>query len=208
MTMMTKKSGAAFAGVLALAAFAPVLAQGQTPAPAAPLNGPAIPGLCVLSMDGVVSASTVGKFAATRLQQLGQAASAEISADETSLQNDDKALEASRSSLSSDQLQQRGAALQGRERDLERTLQIRREEMSQTQQKAQTRILSEASPIIQEAARAHNCSVVLAVGSGVLAAEPSMDLTPTVIAGLNAKLTQFEFDRVHLDQTGAAPSGQ
>ncbi|HEX4198738.1 MAG TPA: OmpH family outer membrane protein [Caulobacteraceae bacterium] len=205
--MMTKKSGAAFAGALALTAFAPALVQAQAAGqPAAPLTGPAVPGMCVLSLEAVVGTSTVGKYVATRLQQLNQTASAEISADATSLQNDEKALEAGRASLSSEQLQQRAAALQGRETDLNRTVQIRREEMSQTEQNAQARILKESSPIFQEAARAHNCSIVLG-GTGVLAAEPAMDLTPTVIAGLNAKITQFEFDRVHLDQTAAAPSG-
>jgi outer membrane protein len=209
MNMITKKSGAAFAGVLMLTAFAPVLVQAQAAAspPAAPLTGPAVPGVCVLSLEAVVATSTVGKYVSTRLQQLNQAASAEISADATSLQNDEKALEAGRASLSNEQLQQRAAALQGRENDLNRTVQIRREEMSQTEQKAQQRILQESSPIFQEAARAHNCSVVLG-GTAVLAAEPAMDLTPTVVAGLNAKITQFEFDRVHLDQTAAAPSGR
>jgi outer membrane protein len=207
--MMTKKSGAAFAGALALTALAPMLAQAQAPAAsqAAPLTGPAIPGVCVLSLEAVVSGSTVGRYVATRMQQLNQTAQAELSSDATSLQNDEKALEASRASLSSDQLQQRVAALQGRENDLNRTVQIRREEMSQTAQNAQKRILTESTPIFQEAARAHNCSIVLE-RAGVLAAETSMDLTPTVITGLNAKITQFEFDRVHLDQTAAAPSGQ
>jgi Skp family chaperone for outer membrane proteins len=205
MNMMTKKSGAAFAGVLAIAAFAPMLAQAQgAPAAAAePLSGPAIPGLCVLSQEAIVYTSTVGKYVATRLQQLGSAAQAELTADGTSLQNDEKALETAKSSLSQEQYQQRGAALVARERDLERTATVRREELSQTAQKAQARILQEASPIFQQAAHAHNCSVVVA-GTSVLAAEPAMDITPTVIAGLNAKITQFEFDREHLDQSGAA----
>jgi Skp family chaperone for outer membrane proteins len=205
MNMMTKKSGAAFAGVLAMAAFTPMLAQAQA-APAAapePLSGPAIPGMCVLSQEAIVYTSTVGKYVATRLQQLNSAAQAEITADTTSLQNDEKALEAQHASLSQEQLQQRAGALNARERDLERTVAVRREEMSQTAQKAQGRILQEASPIFQQAAHAHNCSLVVA-GTSVLAAEPSMDITPTVIAGLNAKITQIEFDREHLDQSGAA----
>jgi Skp family chaperone for outer membrane proteins len=204
MNMMTKKSGAAFAGALAIAAFAPMLAQAQGAAPAAePPTGPAIPGMCVLSQEAVVFTSTVGKYVATRLQQLNSAAQAEITADTTSLQNDEKALEAQRTSLSQEQLQQRAGALAQRERDLERTVAVRREEMNQTAQKAQARILQEASPIFQQAVHSHNCSIVMS-GTGVLVAETSMDITPTVIAGLNAKITQFEFDREHLDQAAAA----
>jgi hypothetical protein len=32
-----------------------------------------------------------------------------------------------------------------------------------------------------------------------------MDLTPGVVAALNTKFTQFEFDRERLDAQGAAP---
>ena len=204
MTMMTKKSGAAFAGVLAIAVLTPMMTQAQGAAPAsAPPTGPAIPGMCVLSQEAVVFTSTVGKYVATRLQQLNSAAQAEITSDTTTLQADEKAFEAARAGLSQEQLQQRAAALAGRERDLERTVSVRREEMNQTAQKAQARILSEASPIFQQAVRSHNCSIVLS-GTGVLVAETSMDITPTVIAGLNAKITQFEFEREHLDQGAAA----
>jgi outer membrane protein len=201
MNMTTRKSAAAFAGVLAIAAFAPMMAQAQAPAP--PPTGPAIPGMCILSLETLVSTSTVGKYVATRLTQLNQTAQAEINSQTSSLQADEKAFEAARAGLSPDQLQQRGVALAARERDLERTVQVRREEMNQTAQKAQARILSEAQPLFQSAVHEHNCSVVIS-GTGVLVAETSMDITPTVIAGLNAKITQFEFDREHLDQAAAA----
>ena len=204
MNMMTRKSGAALAGAFAIAALVPMLAQAQAATPASPPpTGPAIPGMCVLSQEAVVYTSTVGKYVATRLKQLDATAQAELTSNATTLQNDEKAFETARAGLSQEQLQQRGAALQGRERDLERTAQVRREEMSQTAQKAQARILQEASPIFQQAVRSHNCSIVLS-GTGVLVAETAMDITPTVIAGLNAKITQFEFDREHLDQGAAA----
>ena len=152
--MMTRKSGAAFAGVLAIAALAPMItqAQGAAAPAAAPPSGPPIAGMCVLSQEAIVYTSTVGKYVASRLQQLNSTAQAEITGNTTSLQNDEKAFEAARAGLSPDQLQQRGAALAGRERDLERTVAVRREELNQTAQKAQARILQEASPIFQQAA--------------------------------------------------------
>ena len=36
-------------------------------------------------------------------------------------------------------------------------------------------------------------------------ANPAMDITPAVVTGLNAKITQFAFDRERLDQAAAAP---
>ena len=49
------------------------------------------------------------------------------------------------------------------------------------------------------------CSVLLQRDSVILA-NPAMDITPSVITGLNAKITQFAFDRERLDQAAAAPA--
>ncbi len=203
MIMMYRLTAAALAGSLATAAFAP-LAHAQTGAAVAP-TGPAIPGLCFLSKEGLVGNSTVGKFVESRLQQLGQQAEAELDAEGTSLQNDAKALDAARSTLSAEQVDQRAAALQVRQRELERQVQVRRQEMSATEQKALNRVLTEASPIIQQIFRQRNCTVLLDASAAMIAT-PSMDLTPAVVDGLNAKITQFTFDREHIDQTAAAPS--
>jgi len=200
MIMMQRLTAAALAGLLAAATVAP-MARAQTGAAAQP-TGPAIPGLCFLSKDGLITGSTVGKFVESRLQQLGQQAEAELNAQGTSLANDAKALDAQRASLSAQQLDQRGAALQVRQRDLERQVQVRRQEMSATEQKALSRVLQEASPIIQQVFRQRNCTVLFDASAAMIAAQ-SMDLTPAVVEGLNAKITQFTFDREHLDQ-GAA----
>lgn len=206
--MMIRKAGAAFAAAIVVAASAP-LAQAQThssqPQPIA--TGPAIPGLCILSKEGLIGASTVGKFVGTRLQQLAQQADAELGAQQTSWQNDAKALEAQKASLSSDQFDQRAAALQGRQRDIEHTIEVRRQEMSATQQKAFNRVLTEADPIVRQLFQQHNCSALLD-GQAVIFAAPAMDLTPNVIQGLNAKITQFEFEREHLDQAAAGAPAQ
>jgi outer membrane protein len=201
MTMMTKKIGAAFAGALAILAAAPV-SQAQTGAAQPIATGPAIPGVCILSKDGLLGGSTVGKFVGTRLNQLAQQADAEVGGMQTSLQNDAKALEAQRASLTTDQLQQRAAALENRQREIERLVAVRRQEMSATQQKAINRVLTEADPLVRSAFQQHNCSLLLD-GQAIIFAAASMDLTPGVIQGLNAKITQFQFEREHLDQAAA-----
>ena len=56
--------------------------------------------------------------------------------------------------------------------------------------------------------RQRNCTVLLDANAALIAAQ-SMDLTPAVVEGLNAKITQFTFDREHIDANAAAqPSGQ
>lgn len=203
---MTRHTGAMLVSALALSALAPIAsAQSSAAQPAQePLtaSGPAIGGVCVLSEQGLVAGSLVGKSVATRIQQLAQQADAEISGDATTLQNDEKAFESARASYSQEQLQQKAAALQGRERDLQRLAQQRNQELEATRQKQIAAVFNDAMPIIRQAIQQHNCSLVLE-GQPVLASNPSMDLTSGVIQGLNAKITQLTFDREHIDAAAA-----
>jgi outer membrane protein len=208
MIMMKRTIAAVIAGVLIAAGAAP-LTLAQTAAAAAPPPGPAIAGLCFLSKEGLVGASTVGKFVASRLQQLGQQAEAELNSQGAALQSDAKALEAQRSTLSVDQLNQRGAALETRQRELERQVQVRRQEMAATEQKAVGRVLTEAEPIIRQVFQQQHCSVLFDDSAVLMGSSSTVEITPAVVQGLNAKITQFTFDREHLDQGAAAqPTGQ
>ncbi len=210
-------AGAAGLAVLGSASLA--LAQAKpaaAPAPAKPAAAPAAaasaaptitataPGVCVLSREGIVGASTVGKYVQTRLGQLTSQTNAELTAEQTSLQNDAKALEAKKATLAAAAYQQQGGALQQRADGLQQKAQQRDRELQATEQKALARILQEASPLVADQVKARGCGVLLDANS-VLAANPSMDLTPLVVTALNAKLTQFEFDRERLDAAAPGP---
>jgi outer membrane protein len=199
MIMMNRLTAAAI--LLAAAAVAPV-AYGQSATTPQVQYGPTVPGLCVFSRDGLIAGSTVGKAVVERLNQLGQQVQSELSAQQTSLQNDAKALNEAKASLSSDQFNARATALAGRERDFERLVEVRRQEMAQTQQKRFNEVLNDAQPVMQQTFQQHNCSI-LVDGQSVLAVAPGMDLTPQVIQGLNARITQLTFEREHLDQATA-----
>src|SRR5438128_2036576 len=69
------------------------------------------------------------------------------------------------------------------------------------------RVGDEMEPLIRTAYQNARCSVLLQRNSIVIA-NPAMDITPSVITALNAKITQFAFDRERLDQgvPGAAPA--
>jgi Outer membrane protein (OmpH-like) len=83
---------------------------------------------------------------------------------------------------------------------------LRDREMQATQQQAVGRVLNEMKPLIASAAEAQKCAIVLD-RSSVVMVNPAMDLTSSVVTGLNGKLTQFAFDRTRLDQgqAGGAP---
>lgn len=217
---MMKTTSLTIASLAAITAFgAADLASAQTKAPAKPaparpaaaapaatqavvFTGTA-PGVCVLSREGLVGASTVGKYVQNRLSQLTSQANAEVTGEQTSLQNDAKAFDAKKATLAAPALQQQQEALQQRLAALQQKAQLRDREIQATEQKAVQRVLQEASPLVNEQVKAKNCGVLFDADA-ILGANPSLDLTPAVIAALNAKITQFDFDREHLDAQQAA----
>jgi outer membrane protein len=161
------------------------------------------PGLCILSREAILGASTVGKYVQTRLGQLQSQANAELTGEGSSIQAAAKDLDAKKTTLGDAAFQQQRSALQQRADALQEKAQQRDRELQATEQKAIKRVLDEATPLVAAEAKAKNCSVVLD-GNAVMAVNGSMNLTPNVITGLNGKLTQFDFEREHLDAQQAA----
>lgn len=191
---------------LCAAAFALVggAAMAQTAAPAL-TQGPAIPGLCVISVEGAIAGSTVGKYVDTRMQQIVAQVNAELNGEKTAIDNEAKTLESQRTTLDQSTLEQRAAALQVRANALQRKAQQREREISATEQKAVGRVGTEMEPLIRQAYQSKQCSALLQ-RNAVVIASPAMDITPQVVTALNAKITQFAFDRERLDQAAAAPA--
>jgi Skp family chaperone for outer membrane proteins len=189
-----------------LALIAPVSALAQAPAAAPPApqvnHGPPITGLCVMSVEAAIGGSTVGRFVQTRLQQLLGQVNAELNAERTTIENDARTLEGQRATLDQNTLEQRAAAIQVRGNALQRKAQQREREVQATEQKAYGRVGEEMEPLIRQAYQARACSMLVNRNSVVLA-NPASDITPQVVTALNAKITQFAFDRERLDQTPA-----
>ena len=199
----------AAAGVADAQARRPAATAAPAPAAAAPsaaaVAGPAIPNVCVFSNQGTIGASAVGKYVVTRLQQIQAQVQAELQSEDTALQNDAKAYGTQRPTLAADVQAQRDKALNDRAQALQVKAQLRQRELEATQQKALSRIVSEYNPIVLQVIKTRNCGLVLD-GQSVLVSNPSMDLTPEVVRGLDAKITQFPFEREHLDTGAAAPA--
>lgn len=166
------------------------------------VSGPPIAGVCIFSFDRAMGTSAAGKAASVRLQQLTAQVQAELTPEQTALQNDAKAFESQRATLPADQLQSRGQALQQRAQAFEQKAQQRQQELRATGAKAQQRVGVEMEPLVRSVYQARSCSVLLN-GEGVLGANPAMDLTAAVVTQLDAKLPTITFDREHLDQQAA-----
>lgn len=200
---MTIKNLVAATCVAALSLTASSSAFAQAAAPAI-THGPAIPGVCVMSIEGVIGSSTVGKYVQTRLQQIATQVGAELKAEETSIQNDAKALEGRKATMDQGAFEKAAADLQVRANAYQRKAQLREREMQATQQKALGRVGQELDPIIRQVYQQRQCSVLLQRDALVIA-NPAMDISPMMTTALNAKITQFAFDRERLDQPAAAP---
>lgn len=201
---------------LALSGAAPAFAQQPAAAPAAAApaapavtHGAPIPGLCIVSVENAIGSSTVGKYVNTRLQQLVAQVNAELNAEKTALDNDAKALDGQRATLDQNTFEQRAAALQVRGNALQRKAQLRDQEIQATEQKAINRVGVEMEPLIRQAYQQKQCSMLINRNSIILG-NPASDITPAVVTALNAKITQFAFDRERLDQqarpAAAAPA--
>lgn len=204
---MTMKTLAlvACAGAAVLASGSSALAQTAAAAPSVTYGAP-IAGLCVVSVDGVIGNSTVGKYVDQRLQQIGAQAQAELQGEKSGIDSEARTLEGQRSTLDQNSFEQRVAALQVRQNALERKAALRDRELQATQQQAVGRVINEMKPLIAAAAEQQKCAMVID-RSSVIMVNPSMDLTSAVVTSLNGKLTQFAFDRTRLDQQAqqAAP---
>ena len=211
MTSKTLAAGVSAVAVLAAAHGALAQAPGAAPAtPAPPTSGAPIAGMCVVDLDQVVATSSVGKYVSQRLQQIQQQANAEVNGENAQIQNDAKALDAQRATLDQTTFEQRGTAIQVRANALQRKVQQRERELQLTEQKAVARVLQESEPPLRQAYQQKACSILIN-HQAVLGAfyNTAMDITPQVVAGLNAKISQFAFERERLDQAApaAGPAG-
>ena len=208
-------TAAAAATMLAPAAMAqaarPAQPAAQAQAPAAqagrPLTltnpGPALPGVCIVNNNRVFVQSRVGRAYQARMQQLTQAVRAELSPEETAIQTEGRTLETQRTTLQPAQLQQRATALQTRFNNFQTRANQRARELEATEAKQIQRISNELQPVLNTVYGQRGCGLLLD-GSSVVAANPAMDITPAVVAALDARISTITFERESLPQQAAA----
>ncbi len=189
------------AAVLAFASSAGAAdAQAKRTASAAPASragGGAVSGICALSQQRVVEASTVGRFVESRMNQLAAQVQSELQGEQSALQAEEKALGTA----------PRSQSLQQREAAFGQKYQQRNAELQRTLAKANARIGAEVQPLVGPTFSRRGC-VILLEANAVLVGPASMDITDDLIGQLNNKLTQFNFDREHLDASAAGQPAQ
>jgi len=203
--MTSRKIGVAAAAAAALmfASGGLAQAQAQTGATSTPVtHGAPLPGVCVFSSQQAVGTSTVGKYVGTRMQQIVGQVNSELQTERTAIDTEAKALDAQKTTLDKATLQTRAQGLQTRFEAWQTKAGQREREVQATEQKAFLRVAQEMDPLIKSAYQTNHCSILFE-RDNVILANPAMDLTPTVVAGLNAKIQQFAFDRENLPAQAA-----
>jgi Skp family chaperone for outer membrane proteins len=178
----------------ALLSVAATSATAQTAAPAVQ-HGAAIPGVCVYFNQQALAQSTAGQAVQARMEQLAQEVQGEVAPYATALQTEFQALQTQAASLPADQLNQRRQALQQRAQEAQQLEATRDAELRYTLGE-QRRLISEAiEPILLRTYSQNNCAILIDRES-VFTMNPAMDITPTVIQGLNAALPSLSFNRM------------
>jgi outer membrane protein len=184
-------------------------AGAQTAAPAAaaaqPAPGPMIPGVCTYNNERAITTSAVGQAVIARMKQLSAAVDAELKADRASLETERQTLEASRTTMPQEQLEQRALAFNQKAAAYERKTQQRVQELQATEAKQLQKIAENLDPILKAVYSEKNCGLMLDRNT-LYGANPAMDVTPTVITKLNAKITTLTFERERAEQQAARPA--
>jgi Skp family chaperone for outer membrane proteins len=203
--MTFKPFAAGFCALAALAA-APTAFGQAAAAPPTITHGPPLTGVCIFSVENALGGSTVGRYVGSRMQQIVAQVNAELNGEKASLDTDAKSLDARRTTMDQGAFEQQAAGLQVRANALQRKAQLRDREVQATEQKAENRVYVEMEPLIRQVYQQRSCSLLLQ-RAGVVIANPAMDITPQVVTALNARITQFAFDRERLDQPQPGAAG-
>jgi Skp family chaperone for outer membrane proteins len=179
-------SGMAAAGALVLgAAFAgDGLAQ---PAAPAPTFGPPLAGVCMFARAQALEASQAGVSAGQQIQQFDRGVRAELDAERAAIVSDDRALAAQKATLPAAAYQQRVGALKQRYAELDRTTQLRGQQLAKTRADAVALISRALDAGVAETITARHCSVVFE-RAGSYGSNAGMDITAQVIQQMNERL--------------------
>lgn len=178
----------------AAAPAAPVATQAAAPALPPITHGPPIANVCVYNDERAIASSSVGKAAASRMQQLRAQVTAELQAEQTTLQTDISAFQAKRSTMTPDQVAAQGQPLQQRAQAFDAKAGQRQRELEATGQEALGQIHQKIDGILRVVYQQRGCSLLLR-GEALYIANPAMDVTDLVVQQLNGAMPTITFDR-------------
>ncbi len=149
-------------------------------------HGAAVPGVCVLNLQGVFARSTAGQGLATRLQQLQQEVAGELAPYQQAIEAEDQALASAGATLDATQRQERGQALQQRFAEYQQLRQTRMQELEYTEFMQRRALASAADPVVAAVYQERGCSILLN-RTEVFYLNPQMDISELVLQRINTQ---------------------
>ncbi|MEM8771749.1 MAG: OmpH family outer membrane protein [Pseudomonadota bacterium] len=191
-----KNSNLAIIGAAALAVAG--LFAGSLITSAEAQKGGKSPVILTVSMDTVVAQSKAGKTIPAQAQDVQKSVSAELEAEAQKLQKDIESFEKNSELMSEEVRQKTAQELQVRyQRGLPQRAQIAEQAFRIAVQNAQSKILAESEPVLNDIIEKRGATVILDT-SQVLYAAKETDVTQDVIKALDKKIDKVEVQKVSL----------
>lgn len=168
-------------------------------------TGPVIPGLCVISLGGLLAESQLGMHIDQRLNNIAQQTNAELTEAGRALEADRANLRARVEAQGEAALASEVEAFNGRVQAFLQLRDLRAAEIERTKQLAEQRFGDEARPLLLEVSQTRRCSIVLEMESMILP-DLRADITPDVITAINAKITTFPIEKAVIQTPPPQPA--
>jgi outer membrane protein len=165
----------------------------------------------IMNEERIVAESQVGQHIATRMQAIRAEMDAELQALLTPIQEESDRLNAETASLTPEAIQarpdlmQRIQALNAQAQQAEALRQRLAQELQATQRQAMRPVLEALQAVLQEVV-AERGAQILIDRSAVVYADPSIDVSDSVIERLNQRLPTTAVNRVRLPQGEQQPA--
>jgi len=181
---MTRFSVAAVFSVMVFAA--PAFAQAPPPAAAVPPQQAPLR-MAFLDLQRIAAESTEGKTASSKVQALTQKKSAELQDKQKALQATQQKLEQGGSVLNDSARAQLQADIERQQCDIQRATEDAQQEVTNLTQQLQAQFEERLRPIVDKVAKEKQVHFIFsAAESGLVWADPTMDLTVDVIKAFDA----------------------
>lgn len=162
------------------------------------------PLIAILDRVAILQYSKVGQDIMRQMQVFTNQARDRVQGQRRSLENDVQQFQAQEATMTADARQKRAEALQQREANLQTTAAREENTLKTAMAVAHNEVAKQMEPIMQQIVAQRGVNMVLDKAAVPVATGPQFDITPDVIAALDAKMTSYPVSLT--PQASAAPA--
>jgi Skp family chaperone for outer membrane proteins len=149
------------------------------------------PSIAILDRVAILQYSKVGQDITRQMQVFTNQARDRIQGQRRSLENDVRQFQQQEATMAADARQKRAEALQQREQNLQNSAAREENVLKAAMAAAHNEVARQMEPIMQQIVARRAVNMVLDKAAVPVATGPQFDITPDVIAALDAKMTSY-----------------